>query len=249
MNNTPEQVARAINSSSPFNFSEYINRGFQLIGKQPGLFIGFTVVYLLIMMVCQIIPFAGTIGSIVASPCLVVGFYLAASRIERGESLEFGDFFKGFDHIGPLVLISVIQMVLMVVAIIPFGAAMFFSISMASPGDGMNMFPLILGLLFLIPIVYLAISWSLAPFLAVFHKMEAWPAMEASRKIVGNNWFSFFGFYLVVGLIVCAGALALGIGLIYTIPAGMCMYYAAFKDVVGLPEDNNEASFMDHLVD
>ncbi len=253
MNSTPEQVARAINNPYSFHFSDYLNRGFQLVGKQPGLFLGYTVIYLLILLVCQIIPLAGTIGSLVAGPCLAVGFYLAASKAEKGELLEFGDFFKGFDFVGPLVLIAVLQMVLLVMTLIPFGAFLFLSIAPFSSfddgGGGVGMLTVLLVVLFMVPVIYLAISWSLAPFLVVFHRMDAWPAMEASRKIVTSKWFSFFLFYIVVGFIMVAGAIALGIGLVYTIPAGMCMYYAAFKDVVGLPEDNQEPTFLDHLVD
>ena len=94
MDTTPEQVAKALNSSYDFKFGDYLTRGFQLIGQEPGLFIGYTVVYLLILMVCQIIPLAGMVGSLVASPCLTAGFYLAARRVEQGKRLEFGDFFN-----------------------------------------------------------------------------------------------------------------------------------------------------------
>lgn len=244
MTRTPEQVAQATSKSYSFNLGEYISQGFSIIGKNPGLFIGFAFVYLLIMLVCQIIPFLGAI----VSPCLVAGFYLAANKQEQGKSLEFGDFFKGFDYIGQLLLVAVIQAGLMIVLMIPIGIMMFMSISMMS-GDETPFMMIGFVFLLMLPAVYLFISWGFAPFLIIFHKMEAWPAMEASRKIVSSNWFMFFLFSIVTSFITMLGFLALGFGILYTMPAAMCMYYAAFRDIVGLPESHTGGTLMDHLVD
>lgn len=248
MTRTPEQVALATNKPYSFNLGEYISQGFNIISKNPGLFIAFAFVYMLILIVCQVIPLLGPIASFVATPCLTAGFYLAANKQEQGKSIEFGDFFKGFDFIGQLMLIAVIQMGLMIVMMIPIGIMMFMSISMMS-GDETPF--LMIGLIFLLmlPVVYLFISWGFAPFLILFHKMEAWPAMEASRKIISSNWFMFFLFSIVTSFITMLGFLALGFGILYTMPAVMCMYYAAFRDIVGLPESHTGGTLMDHLVD
>jgi len=248
MTRFPEQVDLAINKAYAFNFGEYISRGFSLVGKNPGLFLAFTFIYRLIITVCQIIPFLGPIASFVATPCLTAGFYLAANKQEQGETLEFGDFFKGFDFIGQLILISLIQGLAIIAIMVPIGVLMFFSISSTGGDD----FPvLMIGLMFLLilPIIYLMVSWAMAPFLVLFHKMEAWPAMEASRKIVSSNWFMFFLFYIVAGFIMMLGFLALGFGILYTFPAVACMYYAAFSDIVGVQNSATGGSFMDHLVD
>ena len=248
MTRYPEQIDLAINKSYAFNFGEYINRGFSLVGKNPGLFIGYAFVYLFIIVVCQVMPLIGAVGSFVLTPCLTAGFYLAAHKQEQGKTLEFGDFFKGFDHIGQLILISLIQGALLIVIMIPIGILMFFTMDIASNND----FPLLLvslSLLLLVPVFYLGVSWSFAPFLVLFHKMEAWPAMEASRKIITSNWVMFFLFYIVAGFIMLLGLVALGFGILYTLPLVMCMYYAAFHDIVGVQESNSGGSFMDHLVD
>ncbi|WP_020569607.1 BPSS1780 family membrane protein [Neolewinella persica] len=248
MTRYPEQVDLAINKSYAFNFGDYISRGFSLIGKNPGLFIGYAFVYMLIVMVCQIIPILGPIASFVVTPCLTAGFYLAAHKQEEGQTLEFGDFFKGFDFIGQLILISLIQAGLLLLTMIPIGAMMFFTLDVTS-GDDFPILTVALALLLFLPIVYIMVAWSFAPFLVLFHKMEAWPAMEASRKIISSNWAMFFLFYIVAGFITMLGLIALGFGILYTLPAVMCMYYAAFRDIVGVPGAHSEGSFMDHLVD
>jgi uncharacterized membrane protein len=58
--------------------------------------------------------------------------------------------------------------------------------------------------------------------------------MEASRKLITKNWFSFFGFGLVLFLINLGGALLLGVGLLVTIPISACAVAAAYADIVGL---------------
>ncbi len=67
----------------------------------------------------------------------------------------------------------------------------------------------------------------------IFLKMDFWPAMEASRKIISKKFWSFFGFFILLGLINLLGIIALGVGVLFTIPATYCMMYAAFESVVG----------------
>jgi hypothetical protein len=248
MTRYPEQIDFAINKSYAFNFGDYISRGFSLVGKNPGLFIAYAFIYLLILTVCQFVPFLGPIASFIATPCLTAGFYLSANKQERGKTLEFGDFFKGFDFIGQLILISLIQGALMIVVMIPFVILMFFMIDVTA-GDNFPALMIGLGLLLFLPIVYIMVAWGFAPLLVLFHKMEAWQAMEASRKIITSNWVMFFLFSIVASFIAMLGFVALGFGILYTLPVVMCMYYAAFHDIVGVPESHSGGSFMDHLVD
>ncbi|MFT5999883.1 MAG: hypothetical protein ACI81P_002342 [Neolewinella sp.] len=69
------------------------------------------------------------------------------------------------------------------------------------------------------------------------------------RKIISANWLLFFLFSIVTSFISSLGFLALGFGVLYTMPAAMCMYYAAFRDIVGLPESQTGGTVMHHLVD
>ncbi len=91
-----------------------------------------------------------------------------------------------------------------------------------------------LGFLFLIiPGIYFAVAYSFSLLFVVFLKMDFWPAMEASRKIISKNFWSFLGFFIILSLINILGILALGLGFLFTIPATYCMVYAAFESVVG----------------
>ena len=75
-------------------------------------------------------------------------------------------------------------------------------------------------------------------------RMNFWPALEASRKLISKKWFSFLGLAVLLVLTNLGGAFALGIGLLVTIPWTYCIIVAAFEDIVGLngvnshPEDS-----------
>ncbi|HQB22525.1 MAG TPA: hypothetical protein PLW23_09095, partial [Bacteroidales bacterium] len=56
---------------------------------------------------------------------------------------------------------------------------------------------------------------------------------ELSRKIITKNWWSFFGFLIILFLINCAGILACGVGVLFTLPITTCMMFVAFEDIVG----------------
>lgn len=73
--------------------------------------------------------------------------------------------------------------------------------------------------------------------------------MEISRKVVGKNWFMIFLFLIVVGIIVAAGVLLMGIGLIFTLPLGLCSIYAAFEEIFGLPEEGSSSEEILQIVE
>ena len=166
---------------------------------------GLFIVYTLLMLLISVAAAFIPFGSLLVSGPLTAGFYIVANKISKGKPYEFGTFFKGFDFFVPLLLYSLI-------------AGIFIA----------------LGLLALIvPGIYLAVAYTFAPLFIVFGKMEFWDGMEFSRKLITRNWWSLFGFVLIIFLINLAGALALLVGLLFTIPLTYCAIYAAFEDIVG----------------
>jgi len=150
------------------------------------------------------------IGEFLVQGPLAVGFAIVAHRIAKKRGHEFGDFFKGFDFFVPLLLAGLIMTIFIGI-----------------------------GFIFLIiPGIYLAVAYFFTYQLIVFRKMEFWEAMETSRKLISKEWFSVFGFIIVLGLINFAGALCLGVGLLFTIPITACAAYVAYSDIVGTKSDH-----------
>lgn len=235
-----------------FDFGEYIGKGFSLMQKNMGNFIGFALVAGLIVMVANFIPVIGALANnFVLIPAFTAGFYLVAHKVNQDQATQFNDFFKGFDFLGQLALAVLLQSLIMLAAAIPMGIGLFasgmFSNLMDSSFDPSAAFPFWV-LIFLIPVIYLAVGYGWTMLFIVFYKMEAWPAMEMSRKIITKQWFMIFLFGIVIGLLAGLGAIALIIGLLFTIPAMLCAQYAAFADVTRLMEET-ESDIVDHLVE
>ncbi|UYZ82583.1 DUF975 family protein [Entomomonas sp. E2T0] len=77
-------------------------------------------------------------------------------------------------------------------------------------------------LLILIPGIYLAVAYCLTNWIIIDNPgISAWQAMEASRKIITQRWFSVFGLMIVLGIILMISAIPFGIGLIWTFPLFM----------------------------
>jgi len=237
-----------------FHFSDYMSKGMDIFKKDVGGFVGFTFLMIAIICVASFIP----MGSTLLSPALSAGWAIVAYNIVRNQHREFNEFFKGFDHFVQLFLVSLISGLIIAAMFMPFiiGAITFFAANDFFAYDSVpdfSEFPMIslwLGLLVIIPVIYLGVAWSWAPMFVIFYKMKFWDAMETSRKVLTKNWWIFFGFVIVTGLIAGFGILGFGIGLLFTVPLVACMNYAAFAEVVGLHDTNDGNSYIeDHLVD
>ncbi len=254
------KIDRIIAEGIDFKFGDYISRGFEIFKKEAGLFIGFTVVFFILSMVIGLIPFVGPVANnLVISPALTVGFYLVARKLDIGQGAEFGDFFKGFDFTGQLVIATIVKSLIIGLTFIPFalifwkyGWVEWYMEIIKNPGTPPTdypEFPPLWSLLLLLPTIFLSVIYAWTYLFIAFYKMQFWDAMEASRKLIAKNWLTIFAFLLVVGLILFAGLLLLCVGVLVTFPAAMCMSYAAFADVTKLNEEPSEgAGIEEHLI-
>ena len=105
ISNFREKAEHLIQKGYETDAGSYIRRGWEIFQENMGLFIGYTLIMLLISAAAAFIPF----GSILVSGPLTVGFYIVANKISKGEPYEFGTFFKGFDFFVPLLLFTLIS--------------------------------------------------------------------------------------------------------------------------------------------
>jgi uncharacterized membrane protein len=86
-----------------------LKEGWALIKDQYWLFLGIVFVGMLI---------GGVIPIVLLGP-MMVGIYLCYFRKMRGETVEFGDLFKGFDYFSQGLVAALIQMIPMIVVMVP----------------------------------------------------------------------------------------------------------------------------------
>jgi len=251
------RLQEAIDLGYEFDIGKYISDGFELCKQNLGNFVAYTFVFLAIAFAVGIIPFVGNIASIVIMPPLAVGWFIVAKKIQTNEPSEFSDFFRGFDFIGPLILVRVVQTVIYIAIMIPFIVASFSYLEMFTDPFYMDTYELeddfpYWAFLLMVPILYLATAWRWAPMFVIFHKMGFWEAMETSRRLVTQRWFSHFALLLVYMLFAIGGVLAFFVGLIFVMPIIFCIEYAAFADVTQFLQEaagDEGDDLVEHLVE
>lgn len=258
-----KSIEEQIAASPAPRITDYYSQGFNILFKQPGMFIGFIIIFFLINFGVSLVPLGGLVFSFFFQPLLIVGCFIVADKINYQERVEFGNFFDSFR--GNMSNILVTNLLMAVMYIIPmgllvagiilaFGLPFIQAVLEQSTPDidsfsGFSAGAMILFLLGFIIVMYLAVSYMFALHMAKFKELGPWESLEASRKLIGKNFGSFFLFALLGGLINLAGALLLLIGLLFTIPATYIAMYVAFDDMVKAREDHNEEdAIIDHFI-
>ncbi len=72
--------------------------------------------------------------------------------------------------------------------------------------------------LLVLPGIYLSVGYALTLPLILEKGLGPWEALEASRRAIHKKWWTVFGLYLVMMLLVSVSAIPLGLGLIWTLP-------------------------------
>ena len=204
-----------------FQFGKYISDGWDLFKKAPGPFIIYTLIVLAISVALGLIPILGTIGSVLIMPALTAGFFIGIYKVDLRAEVATGDFFKSFDFFVQLMLLGIVSSILVIIG----------------------------SFLLVLPGIWLSVGTTFGALLVVFAKLEFWDAIVVSVKVITKKWFHFFGLLIVIGLINILGVLALGVGLLVTIPLSMAIIYASYKDIVGFSTTDGGPSLEDNLVD
>lgn len=188
-----------------FSPVEAIKEGYEIFKKAPSLMILVGLLFVIIEVLVSKAPSVGSLLSLLITPLLVAGFYNIVSKVKMTGSASLNDAIDGVKNskIDQLMLYGVVQGLIV--------------------GIGF--------LLLVIPGIYLMVAYYFAVPYIFFGRMGFWEAMEKSRRVITEQWFSFFGFTILIGLLNLAGLLVLGVGVLVTIPISFCAVYAAFTRV------------------
>jgi len=95
-------------------------------------------------------------------------------------------------------------------------------------------------LLFIIPGIYLAVSYVLALPLLVDHRLGVWESLETSRRVIGTCWFRTFGLMLTLGSLSLFMLLTLGIAAIWLLPLAFIALGMLYHRLAGYVGDGAE---------
>jgi hypothetical protein len=200
---TPETIAADyLRRGASIDIGSALSRGWDLVRDNAGVLIGASALGWLITLGLACLPLIGWILGFV----LFGGLYLVFIRRIRGEAVQVGDIFAGFNiAFANLVLAGLVTWLLTTIGFV----------------------------LCILPGIYLCVGYVFALPLVIDKKMEFWPAMEVSRQVVQRHWWSMFGLVIVLALLVVAGFIACLIGAIVTIPVAIAALMYVYEDLFG----------------
>lgn len=243
------RVQQLTSENYEFKFGEYFSKGWEYFSAKIGLFIGFFVVNMLIVIASSLIPVIGGIASQFLAAILLVGYFIVCHAIKNDQQPSFDHFFKGFKSAGNIILVQLILFGFTIILIAPlmiYGFTTVFSAVIdastnpyfsepENPFELFRMFDLMaiipLAIITYIFLAFMQTIYMYATTITHFYKSSPWASMEASRKVVQKKFFFFFGIIILIGLINILGAICLLVGLLFTVPLSYCIMYAAFEDI------------------
>ncbi len=240
---------------SRLDFSQAISDGFESWKKEAGPFIGFGILSLIIIFVLSLIPLIGGFAiSLIVAPSLSLGGYLFAHRVRHNERREFGDFFKGFDQAGEIIISNLILVALAIPPMVAIGLLVYFTIvspnfNLDSPDLSIGI--IIGGILLFVLSIYVKTLLAFYIHLIGFYNISGWDAIKFSARYGHKNWIQIFLLSFITGLLMMLGLIGFVIGIVVTYSFLYPMSYEGFRQVTNLDEflteGRNDDMISDHL--
>jgi uncharacterized membrane protein len=192
-------------------FGEWLEKGFNLYKENFGLLVLATLLALLLSVV--------SLG-ILIGPMTAGLFLITLGLIDKSTPKpEAGTLFKGFGFfLNTLLFLLVWGLLIFIASFILALVPCIGTIASMLLGYAMQAL-LMFSFLFIVD-----------------RKMDFWPASMESINLVKTNFWPFLGFGIVCAIISSLGAIACGIGVIFTAPFGYCAVTVAYREITSGPQ-------------
>jgi len=214
---------------------ECVKEGWALIKDQYWLFLGIVFVGIFV---------GGAVPIVLIGP-MMVGIYLCFFRRMRGEPVDFGLLFKGFDYFAQSLIAAVIQMIPLIVVMVPAYIIMFALMMTSMPRGGGRMDPdassrfLITFLGF--ELVFVTVICAVGIVVGIFF-LFAFPliadrglsgldAIKLSIKAGKANFGGILSLLLLNLAMGILGVLACYVGVFFLMPISLASYAVAYRRV------------------
>ncbi len=259
------KIDEVITYGYKFDMGKYFTDGWAFFKKGAGNYIGFTVLYFIIIFTLVFIPFANVISSVIQYT-LMVGLFIYTRNLINDRA-EFSDFFQGFNSFGQIFLYWLVLVLFILPAIIIFAIylvpeTIVQEILTGSPdpeyisGEVINFLQnrsgsiVFLIVLLILYILFIVVSYSFTLILIADRGMSFWDAMETSRKVISKNFISFFGMYILLTVFMSVVAtITCGIGILFALPFFNTVLFAAYNDILGEETEDDEDIIVEVIED
>jgi uncharacterized membrane protein len=214
---------------------ESFSEGWRLIRDQYPLMVGISLVGVII---------AGSVPLGILQGPMMCGIYICLFALARGERIEFGTLFKGFDHFMPSLIATLVHLVPVILVLLPTSVAMMVLFALSMGGGSANTAPrpdattILVGfiggsLLILLVVLVLTALLLFAYPLIVERRLSGWDACRTSARAALGNAGGVLGLLLLNAAMGFAGLLLCYVGVAFVMPIGFAATAVAYRDVFG----------------
>lgn len=214
-----------------------LKSGWALIKDQYWLFVGMCLVAIIIG---SVVPFGILMGP------MMCGLYLALFQRRRGQTVEFGVLFKGFDYLGESIIATLIHVIPVIVIIVPFYiafyAAMFVLMARQGnepdPATMLGFFAIFFVFLIIVLVLVIVISvlFTFTYPLIVDRRLSGLEAVKLSAQAALANFWQLLGLMLLTSALGFGGVLLCYVGMVLVFPVTFSALATAYEQVFGLGE-------------
>src|SRR6185436_1914014 len=195
----------------------WISASWNLFKRQPGMWIGMWLLFVIIMIGAGILPLLGTILTALFWPVFVAGFCVGCRALDEGGEIEIAHLFAGFrERLGPLLGVGAFTMMRgdpeAMAALAGTTLALLVLITMA----------------LLLPVMMAA--W-FAPALVVFQGEGVIDSMKGSFAGCLKNIVPFLVYGVVFFLLALVAMIPLGLGWLVLGPMLSASVYTSYRDI------------------
>lgn len=220
-----------------------IGQGWELVKSDYGIFILITFLFLVTTIATSFIPYVGGIVNILITAPLLCGIYLALLMKRRGEIISVSNLFEGFRYFLPAVVVTLIPIIPSLIFGLAVGlmagATNIFTSQNSGIPQGFSALLIVSALIVYLFVFFLQILLFFALPLIVEHNVGIGDAIKLSVKGSTQNIGGLILLFLLEGLILIAGFIALCIGILFVLPIIYAANIAAYKSVFPDVEGNN----------
>jgi len=146
-------------------------------------------------------------ATLLTYPVLLGGLYLMIMRLDAGERPGMSALFDALPQFLPLVLASLAISALVFIGLI----------------------------LLVLPGLYLALAYGFTNLIIVERKLDFWPAMEASRRMVTEHFWNYLLLMLLFLALCIIGSIPFGLGLLVAVPVCLAAQYSYYRHINAEP--------------
>lgn len=235
---------------------EWCKQGGRLFMAQPGMWIVINLLFIVVSIFAQLIPFLGPIAFALFSPALMAGVLYCAREVDENRSIEAAHLFQVFqqkEKLNPMLTLGgmyllgqfVIVILMFVVMFAIAGPVFWQSLQgkQVDPSDaqmiGMTLVAL---LIFLVLFSVLIMAFVYAIPLVMFTATDPFVAMKSSMLACWRNMWPLFFAGVLYTIFVVIAMIPFMLGLLVIIPISFAAWYASFRDIY--PEQETEQGIM-----